>query len=96
VNHWTQLTLTRRDIAALVNPAASSKGSFLAVEEPLETTVPSDEWESKATRHEGSWWNDYAEWLGARSGQTIPAPESLGSARYQVIEAAPGSYVLDS
>jgi polyhydroxyalkanoate synthase len=47
-----------------------------------------------AQKHDGSWWNDLAGWLGARSGREYSAP-AVGSAAYPPIDDAPGSYVLE-
>ena len=41
--------------------------------------------------HEGSWWTDWAKWLGAHRGKEVPA-RAPGKGRLKVIEAAPGSY----
>ena len=83
-------------IAALVNPVGSSRASFLVGSEPLAASPGSAEWAASAERHAGSWWHDYVTWLDARSGDEVPAPSTLGSSRHPAIEAAPGSYVLDT
>ena len=51
-------------------------------------------WKAAATRHDGSWWPQYAEWLIERSGDAREAPNRLGSTRHRPIDAAPGRYVL--
>jgi polyhydroxyalkanoate synthase len=48
-----------------------------------------------AEQHQGSWWTHYAEWLGARSGELRAAPDEPGRGRFQVLCAAPGTYVFD-
>jgi polyhydroxyalkanoate synthase len=52
-------------------------------------------WLARATRHEGSWWPAWTNWLGAYSGDPI-APPPLGAPDqgYAPLCAAPGSYVL--
>jgi polyhydroxyalkanoate synthase len=50
-----------------------------------------DQWIATAEEHPGSWWPNWAVWLGKQSGELIDAREpgkTLG-----VIEDAPGSYV---
>jgi polyhydroxyalkanoate synthase len=47
-----------------------------------------------ATKHDGSWWNDWVQWLAERSGNRKAAP-AMGSEAHPVIESAPGSYVLE-
>jgi polyhydroxyalkanoate synthase len=53
----------------------------------------SDQWQAKLVEHKGSWWPDWASWLGERSGEQVPArvPGDHGVA---VIGDAPGTYVL--
>jgi polyhydroxyalkanoate synthase subunit PhaC len=58
-----------------------------------QTPPEPDQWLARAERHEGSWWEHWAGWLGERSGEQIAAPETLGSLRFPALEAAPGSYV---
>ena len=61
---------------------------------PRTVTPPEPEnWLARAERHEGSWWEHWAGWLGERSGKRIAAPASLGSDRNPVLDAAPGRYV---
>jgi polyhydroxyalkanoate synthase len=78
-------------IAALVNPPSNPKASFQVNDACPE---PPEEWLAGAVRHPGTWWSDYASWLGERSGEQKPAPTSLGSSRHAVSGSAPGTYVL--
>jgi polyhydroxyalkanoate synthase len=87
---------TSGHVAALVNPAGNVKSSFTANDRPLDPATDAQTWQAEATQHEGSWWPDYVGWLSARSGDEVPAPSSLGSSQHRVLEAAPGSYVLDA
>jgi polyhydroxyalkanoate synthase len=86
---------TSGHIAALVNPPGSPdkpnlKSRFQASDD---VTADAEEWQRDIAAQQGSWWPDYAAWLGARSGGQVTAPGSLGSERFRVIEPAPGSYV---
>ena len=82
---------TSGHIQALVNPpAAESRRSYRIAE--LNPPSP-DAWAEKAATLPGSWWPDYDEWLGARSGELEPAPKRLGNARHKARAKAPGSYV---
>ena len=58
-----------------------------------ETPPDPGQWMAGAQRHEGSWWEHWAGWLGERSGEQTAAPATLGSSRYPALEPAPGSYV---
>ncbi len=83
---------TNGHIAALVNPPTNPKSSFQVADD--DTADPA-EWQRAASMEKGSWWPDYARWIGERSGEDKPAAETLGSTRHRPIEDAPGSYVLD-
>jgi len=77
-------------IAALVNPAGNKKSGYQVSDD---VTADAESWQGAAPTAQGSWWPDYAGWLGARSGGQVPAPSELGDKRYPVIEPGPGSYV---
>jgi poly(3-hydroxyalkanoate) synthetase len=83
---------TSGHIQALINPpSAESRSSHrLADDHPADSA----EWEAAAVTRRGSWWPDYAAWLGERSGERIPAPRRTGSRRHPAIADAPGSYVM--
>jgi polyhydroxyalkanoate synthase len=53
-----------------------------------------DEWMEGATKHDGSWWTDWGQWLKARSGELV-APPSMGNEKYRPLVPAPGTYVLE-
>ena len=46
-----------------------------------------------ATKHQGSWWQGWTEWVGERSGKKVPAPKKLGSKKFPPLAPAPGEYV---
>ncbi|MGK5112048.1 PHA/PHB synthase family protein [Geodermatophilus sp. CPCC 205506] len=79
-------------IQSLVNPPGNPKMSYWTGGEP---GADPEDWRAAAEKHTGSWWGHWADWTIARSGDEVPAPESLGSDNHPVLEAAPGSYVLD-
>ena len=75
-------------IAGIVNPP-SPKAWYEAAGGSPATAAG---WRSLATRHQGSWWEDWARWSGKRAGPHQPPPP-LGSARYPAQGDAPGDYV---
>ncbi len=83
---------TSGHIAAMVNPPGNPKASFQTA-----TQNPADaqEWLSAASKVKGSWWDDYVDWLTERSGPERNKPRKLGSAAYETICDAPGTYVHD-
>lgn len=56
-----------------------------------------EEWMAQASKQAGSWWLVWADWLSARSDGMGPPP-AMGKpdAGYPVLDAAPGTYVLQT
>ena len=77
-------------IAGIVNPPGP-KAWYEVAEPPSPATAGL--WREGATRHSGSWWEDWAAWAGQRAGP-LTQPPSLGSERYPAIADAPGTYIL--
>jgi polyhydroxyalkanoate synthase len=77
-------------IAGVVNPPAKKKYQFWTG--PLAPTLK--EWMAKASETPGSWWPDWASWLGALSWPKVPAPDPA-SGPLPPLEDAPGSYVRE-
>lgn len=79
-------------IAGIINPPTSGKGTYWSSDSNAPTP---DEWFAGAQIHEGSWWPDWLAWLSERSGERVPAPATLGNAKYPALVPAPGTYVLE-
>nr|MBL8456628.1 alpha/beta fold hydrolase [Zoogloeaceae bacterium] len=80
-------------ILGIVNPPVKPpKRTYRAGEAHRAGTV--DSWQASATAHDGSWWEDWMEWLKPRCGELRDAmPTSKrGFAR---LADAPGTYVLE-
>ncbi|MFT3815024.1 MAG: alpha/beta fold hydrolase [Acidovorax sp.] len=81
-------------LQSLINPPGSAKSFYFtgpaSEEDPLA-------WAKKmeGERREGSWWPLWRQWLQARSGELVPAPQKPGSRKYKPLCAAPGEYVLE-
>lgn len=54
--------------------------------------LTSEDWQSDADKHEGSWWPRWEAWLSKKSGKMIDAREP-GDSDHPVLAAAPGTYV---
>jgi poly(3-hydroxyalkanoate) synthetase len=85
-------------IASLVNPAGNAKAHYWTGGPP---GADPQQWLADAHTQHGSWWQAWADWITARSGDQQPAPEELGSGRYPVLDPAPralrarhGAYAL--
>jgi len=77
--------------AGVINPPHRNKhGYWLNKELP----ATADEWLAGATKHEGSWWPFWNEWLAKQDkGEPVAAREP-GCGKLKPIEPAPGTYVL--
>ncbi|MGA2394332.1 MAG: alpha/beta fold hydrolase [Candidatus Lustribacter sp.] len=82
-----RFTLTNSGhIAGIVNPPGGAKSEHWTLDEPGHDRT-ADEWRAAATRHAGTWWEDWAIWADAHAGPMVePAKLPPG-------EAAPGAYV---
>ncbi|MCZ8235154.1 MAG: class I poly(R)-hydroxyalkanoic acid synthase [Inhella sp.] len=78
-------------IAGVINPASKNKRSHWLG--PENHPADPQAWLQKATETPGSWWRDWAAWLGRHGGGVKPAPKAPGSRKYRPIEPAPGRYV---
>lgn len=80
-------------IAGVINPPKANKYMhWVPGGDNLKGWSSLDDWMKDATEKAGSWWPDYANWLGSLSGPQVPARKP-GEGPYQAIEDAPGSYV---
>jgi polyhydroxyalkanoate synthase len=83
---------TSGHIAAMVNPPGNPRATYRV--NPHNPADPR-EWLAGASTEEGSWWPDFAAWLGPRSGSFRAAPRKLGGRGLPPLTEAPGTYVLD-
>ncbi len=76
-------------IAGVVNPPSAKKYQHW-----LNPALPATlaEWQAGADERPGSWWEHWADWLHARSGDWVTARDPEKGA-FQPLESAPGSYV---
>ena len=80
-------------IASLVNPPGNPKAHYWTGSTP---GADPEQWLAGAERHQGSWWEAWADWATARAGERQPRPENLGSERHSVLCPTPGLYVRDA
>jgi polyhydroxyalkanoate synthase len=83
---------TSGHIASMVNPPGNEKASFQTASE---NPPDAGEWLASASKVRGSWWDDYVGWLAERTGPERTRPRRLGSAAFEPVCEAPGTYVLD-
>ena len=82
-------------IAGIISQPGKKKAAWWGTPPGTPNPPDPDAWLAAAPKHEGSWWPDWTAWLAERSGETVPAPAELGSARYAPLGDAPGTYVLE-
>ncbi len=75
-------------IAGIVNPPSPKAWYETAERNPVEASA----WRESATKHNGSWWEDWAAWGAERAG-ALAAPPPMGSDGHPAVGDAPGEYV---
>ena len=76
-------------VAGVINPPSANKYGYWTNEK---LSAEPETWLKGATYHEGSWWTDWAAWIGSHGNGQVPARQP-GSGKLAAIEDAPGSYV---
>jgi polyhydroxyalkanoate synthase len=79
-------------IASLVNPPGNPKARYWTGDPP---GPDPDAWLAGAQKHQGSWWQPWADWTTQRAGDQCPAAQHLGSEGHSILDPAPGRYVRD-
>jgi polyhydroxyalkanoate synthase len=79
-------------IAGVVNPPEAGKYQYWTNDDKPASL---DEFVAGATEHKGSWWPDWAKWIGALAEKKVPVKGARvpGKGKLKAIEDAPGSYV---
>jgi polyhydroxyalkanoate synthase subunit PhaC len=100
---WRSSYKTTQLLAGKIKFVLSSSGHIAGIVNPPSKTavhwtnpgLPADPeaWLLGATKHQQTWWEDWARWIGERAG-TRRAPPTLGSKAYRPLSDAPGTYVL--
>ena len=76
-------------VAGVINPPSANKYGCW-INDTLKQAP--DAWLKGAAYKEGSWWSDWAQWVGEFGDEQVPARKP-GSGKLAPIESAPGSYV---
>ena len=84
---------TAGHIVGIINPPVNPPKREYWVNN-LNAQENADKWLDKQQLLSGSWWNDWAIWLGSKCGD-FTTPPSMGNNEYKVICNAPGTYVLE-
>ncbi len=84
---------TSGHILGIVNPPVNPPKRAYWAGEPL-PNEHSDEWQKRAQKQSGTWWEDWTRWLRERGGELIEA-KAVSSRKYPPLADAPGTYVLE-
>jgi polyhydroxyalkanoate synthase len=76
-------------IAGVINPPTRSKYGYWARDD---AGASAEDWFDGATRHEGSWWPDWAAWLADHAGERVEARDPAAGG-LPPLDDAPGRYV---
>ena len=78
-------------IASLVNPPGNPKAHYWTGGTP---GPDPQEWLAGATKHQGSWWESWIEWVDAVRGREAPRTAQRSATRpTRSLDPAPGRYV---
>jgi len=73
-------------VASVINHPSRNKYHYWTADE---LTADADDWLKNAQSHEGSWWDEWRQWLDAYGDGTVPA---RAVPQDRILEDAPGSY----
>jgi polyhydroxyalkanoate synthase len=87
------LTSGGHNVGVVNPPGVPGRHYRIATQSAVGRYVDPDVWYARAPVCEGSWWPAWADWLAQRSGEQV-APPPLAGPEGQVLDDAPGTYVL--
>ncbi len=89
------LTSGGHNAGIVSEPGHKGRAFHIHTTEREDPYVPAETWETVAEKREGSWWPALVDWLSERSNaETAPPKLGAGKGKYQPLENAPGTYVL--
>jgi len=80
-------------ILGIVNPPVAPPRRNYRIG-PAHRGQSADHWHAQAEQRDGSWWEDWSDWLAGQCGP-LGAPPPLASSDFPQLAAAPGTYVLE-
>ncbi|MFZ2269856.1 MAG: alpha/beta fold hydrolase [Azonexus sp.] len=84
---------TSGHILGIVNPPANPPKRAYWIAEP-EHNEHCEHWLERAEKKPGTWWEDWTQWLGERTGNLVDAYPAANR-KFPPLADAPGSYVLE-
>jgi len=83
---------TSGHILGIVNPPVNPPKRSYWIGEP-QRGENSEQWQARAEKQPGTWWEDWVRWLVPQSGPQVAPPQ--GGKAYPALAAAPGTYVVE-
>jgi polyhydroxyalkanoate synthase len=88
------LTSGGHNVGIVSEPGTDHRSYQVMTRRPEDHYLDPDAFLARAELHEGSWWPEWAAWLGERSGASAaPPPMGAAAADLPLLGDAPGSYV---
>jgi polyhydroxyalkanoate synthase len=84
---------TSGHILGIVNPPANPPKRAYWIAEP-EHNEHCEHWFDRAEKKPGTWWEDWTQWLGERTGNLVDA-YPVTNRKFPALAEAPGTYVLE-
>jgi len=84
---------TSGHILGIVNPPANPPKRAYWIAEP-EHNEHCEHWLERAEKKPGTWWEDWTQWLGDRTGNLVDAYPAANR-KFPALADAPGTYVLE-
>jgi polyhydroxyalkanoate synthase len=89
------LTSGGHNAGIVSEPGHNGRSFQIATKTPEDHFLDADAFAANVPRSAGSWWPEWTDWLGARSGTLVPA-RSVGGAAHKALCDAPGTYVFQN
>ncbi|HQR04125.1 MAG: class I poly(R)-hydroxyalkanoic acid synthase [Proteobacteria bacterium] len=80
-------------IAGIVNPPSANKYGYWTNAKAKTLPATPEEWHHDAKHHEGSWWNDWTQWIETLNGGEMVPARDPAKGKLKALEDAPGSFV---
>lgn len=89
------LTVGGHNAGILSEPGHANRSYKVKRRAPGEGYIAPDQWSALATQVEGSWWPEWSAWLNQHSSEkTAPPPVGNPAKGIEILDEAPGRYVL--
>jgi len=90
------LTSGGHNTGIVSEPGHQHRHFRIAFKRNADTCLDPDEWAAAAVSKDGSWWEDWADWLASHSAPERVSPPAMGAREkgYAPAEDAPGTYAF--